>query len=125
MFEYGKNVPTETKHITGIIVSDDLAGEMLASAISQFVEYNAIFLVDTSHLGDWRDLKPYIDLKWSATKTYYFQKIKDQLVRCISGTYMYKATQFIYAHKDHADFHKIIATVNRFNGDQLVLFLEG
>ena len=60
-------------------------------------------------------------MKWTATKTYYFHKIKDHLVGCSSETYMYKATKFIYAHKDHADFHKITATVNRFNGDQLAL----
>ena len=32
VFEYGKIVPAETNHITEIIVSGDLPGEILASA---------------------------------------------------------------------------------------------
>ena len=61
-------------------------------------------------------------MKWIATKTYYFQNNKDQLVGCSSGTYMYKATRFMSAHKDHADFHKVIVTVSCFNGKHLLLF---
>ena len=121
MLEYRKNVPTETKHIIEIIVSGDLPGEIFASAAPQYVEHNAVFLVDTSYLGDWRDLKTDIYMKRSATKTYYFQKIKDQLAGGSSETYMYKATRFIHAHKDHADFHKIIVAVNSFNGEYLPL----
>ena len=34
---------------------------------------------------------------------------------------MFKATRFIYAPKDHADFHKINVAVNRFNGEHLPL----
>ena len=60
-------------------------------------------------------------MKWSATKTYYFQKTKDQLLGCSRETYMFKATRFIYAHRGHADFHKIIVAVNRFNGEHLPL----
>ena len=97
VFEYGKNVSTETKHINEIIVTGDLPGAILASATPQYVEQNAAFLVDTSYLDDWWDLKTDINMKRSATKTYYFQKIKDQLAGGSSETYMYKATRFIYA----------------------------
>ena len=97
VFEYGKNVSTEIKHITEIIVTGDLPGAILASATPQYVEQNAAFLVDTSYLDDWWDLKTDINMKRSATKTYYFQKIKDQLAGGSSETYMYKATRFIYA----------------------------
>ena len=97
VFEYGKNVSTETKHITEIIVTGDLPGAILASATPQYVEQNGAFLVDTSYLDDWGDLKTDINMKRSATKTYYFQKIKDQLAGGSSETYMYKATRFIYA----------------------------
>ena len=43
---------------------------------------------------------------------------------------MYKATRFMYAHKDHAYFHKVIVTVSCFNGKHLPLvyvqyFFEG
>ena len=122
VFEYGKNIPTEAKDITRIIVSGDLPGEILVSAISQFVEQSAVFLVDTSYLCDWRDLKRYINMKRSVTKTYYFQKIKNQLVGCSSEAYMYRAMRFIYAHKDQADFHKIIAKRNHLNGEHSPVF---
>ena len=69
-------------------------------------------------------------MKRIATKTCYFQNNKYQLVGCSSGTYMYKATRFMYAHKDHAYFHKVIVTVSCFNGKHLPLvyvqyFFEG
>ena len=76
---------------------------MLAS--SQNVKHNAAFFIDTFYLDDWRDLQTDINMKRSATKTYYFQKIKDQLVGGSNEIYMYKATRFVYAYKDHADFH--------------------
>ena len=94
---------------------------MLPSATPQYVEHSPAFLADTPYLGDWRDLKTDINMKWSATRTYYFQKIKDQLARCSSESHMYKATRLIYCHKDDADFHKIIVAVIRFNGDHLSL----
>ena len=69
-------------------------------------------------------------MKRIATKTCYFQNNKYQLVGCSSGTYMYKATRFMYAHKDHAYLHKVIVTVSCFNGKHLPLiyvqyFFEG
>ena len=54
VIEYGNNVP---KHITKVIVSGDLPGEILVSSTPQYVEHNAAFLVDTSYLANWRDLK--------------------------------------------------------------------
>lgn len=127
VIEYGNNVP---KHITKVIVSGDLPGEILVSSTPQYVEHNAAFLVDTSYLANWRDLKTHLNMKRCAKKTYYFQKIIDQLTGYSSETYMYKATWFIYAHKDYADFHKIIVAVNRFDGGYLPLvyvqcFFEG
>ena len=43
VFGFEKDVPKETKHITDIIVSGDLRGEILASATSQYVEHNPHF----------------------------------------------------------------------------------
>lgn len=71
VIEYGNNVP---KHITKVIVSGDLPGEILVSSTPQYVEHNATFLVDTSYLANWQDPKTDLTMKRCATKTYYFQK---------------------------------------------------
>ena len=124
IFYEGKTSPCETKSIAELLTSKKIPTELIATATPVYVKSNVEFVVDTSYLGDWRDIKTdmIIGMVRSATKTFHFQEVDDQLISSNSETYDYKATRYVYVYKSYCDFHKVILAISKSSGDLLPLF---
>ena len=80
-------------------------------------------MVDTSALGDPRDVMVdmIVDLKRTKTKTFYFNMENEMLEKTDIVSYDYKICRYIYRHTIYKDFHKIIIAVTDKNGTRLAL----
>ena len=118
VYASGRDVSRETKSVVSLIVEGETPVPLIATATPVYVYHNVEFIVDSSKLGDWRDLKNDLipGMTRSATKTFYFMHIDDQFESCKAGDHDYKVTRFIYAHKDHPDFHKVMIVVSGKDG---------
>ena len=124
IYRSGRITPCETKKVAELLIHRNLPPNIIATSTPVYVKHNVEFLVDTSCLGNWRDIKTdmIIDMVRSATKTFYFEDFEDQLSSSDVDVHDYKVTRYVYAHKKHSDFHKVILSVTRSNGEQLPLF---
>lgn len=84
-----------------------------------YVQHNVEFVVDTTKLGDWRDVKVDLipDMKRKATKQFYYVTDIDGELRSANQfeSHEYKVTRFVYSHGQTGDFHKVIITVTEGN----------
>ena len=117
MFSKGNDTPMRSKVIASLIISDEINKDKIAFAPPVYVEHNVSFMIDSSSLGDHRDLKMDLTAGMTKNKTKFLFFTKDPMD--ISGLkasgskwYDYKVTRYIYSHKIHKDFHKVVITVN-------------
>ena len=109
----GKEEPPTTKDIVSMIISGDIPLEQISTATPVYVQNNVEFIVDTSRLADWRDVKydGMAGMSRNVTKKYLYSLVNNKLELALEDEHQYKATRFVYSHKKYSDFHKIIITV--------------
>ena len=80
---------------------------------SNIVNKNLEFIVDTSHLLHWKDVRSDMisGLVRSGTKTIFFAGGGDNLEQVKGLNYDYRCIRYTYNHYDRPDFHKIIVAV--------------
>ena len=78
-----------------------------------YVDKNLEFIVDTSHLLHWKDVRLDIisGLVRSGTKTILLAGDRDDLEQVKATNYDYRCFIYTYSHDDSPDFHKIIVAV--------------
>jgi len=78
-----------------------------------YVDRNLEFIVDTSRLLHWRDVQ--LDLSGfsrTKTKSLYYSSTLDTFTD-ISSNYDVLVTRFIFIHRIHKNFHKVIVSLTR------------
>ena len=78
-----------------------------------YVNKNLEFIVDTSHLLHWKDVRSDMisGLVRSGTKTIFLAGDGDNLEQVKGLNYDYRCIRYTYNHNDSPDFHKIIVAV--------------
>ena len=84
VWESGSSVPATTKDAINIIISNP-PSQKICRAVPVYVKHNVTFLVDTSVLIDWRDIRTDLvgGLARSGTKRFYFDIEKENCCKKI------------------------------------------
>ena len=101
VYASGNTVSCETKAVVELLVRGKLPENLIATATPVYIKKNVEFVVDTSNLGDWRDVKHdmIVGMSRTGTKTYYFASIDNDFEAADKEAHDFKATRFVYCHK--------------------------
>ena len=109
IWESGSSVPIKTKDAANIIIFNPPSGKIYW-AVPVYVKHNVAFLVDTSALIDWKDIRTDLfgGLARSGTKSFYFDIEKENhAVNTSEDDVTHHAKRYTYKYKSYPDFHKI------------------
>ena len=104
------SVPVNTKDAVNIIISNS-PSEKICRAVPVYVKHSVAFLVDTSALIDWRDIRTDLvgDLARCGTKSFYFYFEKENhTINTSEDDATHVAKRYTYKHKSYPDFHKVV-----------------
>ena len=124
IFRSGAGKPKSTKEIATTILQHPPSLKVCKSAPT-YVDKNLEFIVDTSHLLHWKDVRSDMisGLVRSGTKTILLAADGDDLEQVKGTNYDYRCIRYTYNHDDSPDFHKIIVAVyvGKFGNSSAVL----
>ena len=117
VYSENKDHASETYATATILISDNVPDDKIATATPLYVRHNVEFIIDTKHLGDWRDAKDdnIVGMTRSSTKSFYSMNLDDELQSASKDEFDYKITRYTYYLKEDTDFHKVIITVSDHN----------
>ena len=112
IFRSGAGKPKSTKEIPTTILQHPPSLKVCKSTPT-YVNKNLEFIVDTSHLLHWKDVRSdtISGLVRSGTKTIFLAGDGDNLEQVKGVNYDYRCIRYTYNYNDSPDFHKIIVAV--------------
>ena len=112
--EPGSSVPINTKDAVNIIIYNP-PSEKICRAVPVYVKHYVAFLVDTSALIDWRDIKTDLvgGLSRSGTKSFYFDiENENHAINTSEDDATHVAKRYTYKHKFYPDFQSIFMSLS-------------
>ena len=112
IFSSGAGKPKSTKEIATTILQHPPSLKVCKSTPT-YVDKNLEFIVDTSHLLHWKDVRSDMisGLVRSGTKTILLAADGDDLEQVKGTNYDYSCIRYTYNQDDIPNFHKIIVAV--------------
>ena len=132
---YQSNIsqPVDTEIMVQQILLKQYSDLYIAKRNPTLCDQNAIFLVNLSNLGHWKDILTDGHCQWSHSKTknfrYYvdkesvFKVSEDDIDIPTEDTIEVK--RMIYRHKENLDFHKVVILIDKCSTACLQYYFEG
>ena len=121
IYAKGRSQPCSTMNIAELLVNG-VKPELICTNTPIYVKNNVEFIVDTNALNDWRDIRTDLNcgLQRSGTKSFHYEFSEGKAYNAEKINCTHVATRYLYVHKIHSDFHKVIVNVKHLESGKIL-----